>query len=149
MDTLQLVLWVLVGCALLGIFIFLLWIRHALGEERRRARTQAAAIESRLVKELSDTAAAIRTELHHVENDQAATEQLAQRTENRVREAELNLAGIEPQLKHLTERVEGLAEALSRCATRDDIAALSGLVERFGARVERLAGALESAPTRG
>jgi len=134
-ETAEIVIEVLQGCASLGLLIFLLYLRSALAEERRRARSQAGAIEDRFKQEFGRLSERL-----------AGTDELARKTVDRVHDAEVGIAGIEPQLQHLSGRIEEMSERVKACATRDDVTRVSSTMEKLFARFEgRIEGRMSAA----
>lgn len=124
-ETAEIVIEVLQGCASLGLLIFVLWLKSALTEERRRARSQAAAIEDRFNKEvarLGDRLTTTDTELRE--------------TKSVAHQAEVGIAGMEVQLQHVSDRLEEMSERVKACATREDVTRMTSQVEKLFARLE-------------
>ena len=124
-ETAEIVIEVLQGCGLLGLLIFLLWLRSALAEERRRARSQAGAIEERFKQEVA-----------RLDGRLANTDAELREAKNKVHDADVGMAGLNGQMRHLENRLEELSERMKACATRDDVTRMGAQVEKLFARLE-------------
>ena len=125
------------ACAVFGLIVVAILLRGAQREETGRARRALQHVESDLKK--THAAAVAR-----LEEDVEQARATADKAIERVRATELGLAKIEPTLEGLSTRMGRLEESVSRCATRDDIARLSGLMERMATSIGKLTGEVES-----
>lgn len=105
------------GCVLVGLLIAVILMNRAASEEKRRTKSALGAVERRLETSIGEVTA------------------LCHSVDGRMREAELGLAGIKPQLEHLSSRMDSLSESVARCATRDDVARLLGKLDQVGSQV--------------
>lgn len=107
------------GCALVALCVGLWLLRASAREESGRSKRALAHVENRLTELLK------------------AVEKNANEALSRTHEVEVEVAGIKPALEALGQRVDELAVAVSRCATREDLVSMQSDLEEALGRILR------------